>query len=166
MRNQTKRMATCAMMTALCVVLMWLGAILELGMYVAPLFAGLCLIPIGQKYGSKYQLTVGVASSLLSLMLVPNIEQNLLYVGLFGWYPVLRPKLQKLPKVLSFLAKLLIFNVVVIAIEALVICLLVPEALTAWMIVLLLVLANITFLAYDFLIPRMEILMSRITKLI
>ena len=162
MRNQTRRMATCAMMTALCVVLMWLGAILELGMYVAPLFAGLCLIPIGQKYGSKYQLTVWVASSLLSLMLVPNIEQNLLYVGLFGWYPVLRPRLQKLPKFLCLPAKLLIL---VIAIEALVICLLVPEALTTWMIVLLLGLANITFLAYDFLIPRMEILMGRIAKL-
>ena len=62
MRNQTKRMATCAMMTALCVVLMWLGAVLELGMYAAPLFAGLSLIIIGQKYGSKYQLTVWAAS--------------------------------------------------------------------------------------------------------
>jgi len=163
-RNQTKRMATCAMMTALCVVLMWLGAVLELGMYAAPLFAGLCLIPIGQKYGSKYQLTVWVASSLLSLMLVPNIEQNLLYIGLFGWYPVLRPRLQKFPKFLCLPAKLLIFNAVVIATEALVICLLVPEALTTWMIVLLLGLANITFLAYDFLIPRMEILMGRIAK--
>lgn len=46
-------MATCTMMTALCVVLMWPGAILELGVYIAPLFAGLCLIPIGLKYGKN-----------------------------------------------------------------------------------------------------------------
>lgn len=166
MRNQTKRMASCAMMTALCVVLMWLGAILELGMYAAPLFAGLSLIPMGQKYGQKYQIMVWIASSLLSLMLVPNIEQNLLYIGLFGWYPVLRPKLQNLPVFLRILAKLLIFNAVVIAIEALVVFLLVPEAMTMWMTVLLMVLANITFLAYDYLIPRMEYLIRRITRLI
>lgn len=166
MRNQTKQMASCAMMTALCVVLMWLGAVLELGMYAAPLFAGLCLIPMGQKYGQKYQIMVWIASGLLSLMLVPNIEQNLLYMGLFGWYPVLRPKLQNLPAFLRVLVKLLIFNAVVIAIEALVIFLLVPEAMTMWMTVLLMVLANITFLAYDYLIPRMEYLMRRITRLI
>jgi len=154
------------MMTALCVVLMWLGAILELGMYAAPLFAGLCLIPMGQKYGQKYQIMIWIASGLLSLMLVPNIEQNLLYMGLFGWYPVLRPKLQKLPGILRFFVKILIFNAVVLVIEALVVFLLVPEVMTAWMTVLLMVLANITFFAYDYLIPRMEILMARITKLI
>ena len=164
MRNQTKRMATCAMMTALCVVLMWLGAVLELGMYAAPLFAGLSLIIIGQKYGSKYQLTVWAASGILSFLLVPNMEQNLLYVELFGWYPVLHPKLQRLPKVLRLITKLLVFNAVVIVIEALVMFLLVPEVLSGWMIALLLILANITFLAYDFLIPRMEVLLKRITK--
>ena len=41
MRNQARRMAVCAMMAALSVVLMLLGAILELGMSAAPLFAGI-----------------------------------------------------------------------------------------------------------------------------
>lgn len=166
MKHTARRMATCAMMIALCVVLMVLGAVLELGMYAAPMFAGLCLIPIGQKYGRNYQLTVWIATSLLSLILVPNIEQNLMYIGIFGWYPIVRPVLQTLPKWLRPVVKLLIFNVAIIVIEALVLYLFVPEALASWMIALLMILANITFLAYDFLIPRTEMIMKRITKLI
>lgn len=166
MRTSTKRMATCSMMAALCVVLMVLGAILELGMYACPLFAGLCFIPIGQKYGRKYHITLYVASSILCFLMVPNMEENLMFVCLFGWYPIVRPVLQKLPKVIRWICKLVIFNVVVIAIEWLVMTILVPEAIGGTLLWVLLILGNITFLAYDFMIPKMEVLMGRITKLL
>ena len=166
MRTSTKRMATCSMMAALCVVLMVLGAILELGMYACPLFAGLCFIPIGQKYGRKYHITLYVASSILCFLMVPNMEENLMFAGLFGWYPIVRPVLQKLPKVIRWICKLVIFNVVVIAIEWLVMTILVPEVMGDALLWVLLILGNITFLAYDFMIPKMEVLMGRITKLL
>lgn len=166
MRTSTRRMAMCAMMAALSVVLMVLGAVLELGMYACPLFAGLCFIPIGQKYGRKYHITLYVASSILCFLMVPNMEENLMLAGLFGWYPILRPSLQKLPKVLCWICKLAIFNVVVIAIEWLVMTVLAPEVLGNTIAWILLLLGNLTFLAYDFLIPKMELLMGRITKLL
>ncbi len=166
MRTSTKRMATCAMMAALCVVLMVLGAVLELGMYACPLFAGLCFIPIGQKYGRKYHFTLYVASSILCFLMVPNMEENLMFAGLFGWYPIVRPMLQKFPMVIRWICKLAIFNIVVIAIEWLVMTILVPEAIGGVLLWVLLILGNITFLAYDFMIPRVEVLMGRITDLL
>ena len=166
MRTSTKRMATCAMMAALCVVLMVLGAVLELGMYACPLFAGLCFIPIGQKYGRKYHFTLFVASSILCFLMVPNMEENLMFAGLFGWYPIVRPMLQKFPMVIRWICKLAIFNIVVIAIEWLVMTILVPEAIGGVLLWVLLILGNITFLAYDFMIPRVEVLMGRITDLL
>ena len=165
MKTATKRMAACAMMAALCVVLMALGAVLELGMYACPLLAGLCFIPIGQKYGRKYHLILFVATALLSFFLVPNIEENLIFAGLFGWYPILRPILQKLPGVLRWLVKLAVFNGVVVAIEWLVMTVLAPEAMADIMLWVLLALGNVTFIAYDFLIPRLDTLMGRIVKL-
>ena len=153
------------MMAALCVVLMVLGAVLELGMYACPLLAGLCFIPIGQKYGRKYHLILFVATALLSFFLVPNIEENLIFAGLFGWYPILRPVLQKLPGVLRWLVKLAVFNGVVVAIEWLVMTVLAPEAMADIMLWVLLALGNVTFIAYDFLIPRLDTLMGRIVKL-
>ena len=164
MKTSAKRMAVCAMMTALVVVLMFLGAVLELGMYASPLFAGISLIIIGLNYGTKYHTMVWIASSILCFMLVPNIEQNLFYFCLLGWYPILRPWLQKLPGFLRILIKLTIFNAISITIEAMIIYLILPEALTSGMIAVLLILGNITFLAYDFLIPRMTLLLTRISK--
>ena len=151
------------MMCALSVVLMLLGTILELGMYASPLLAGLCLIPIGQAYGRKYQWIVFVATGVLCLILVPLMEENLMYIGLFGWYPILRSSFHKLPKVLCLVAKLIAFNIAVIAIESLVLFLIAPEDTGGWLLILLLVLGNITFLFYDFAFAKIEILTKRIS---
>ena len=166
MRTSAKRMAACSMMAALSVVLMVLGAILELGMYACPLFAGLCFIPIGQKYGRKYHIILYAASSILCFLMVPNMEQTLMFAGLFGWYPIVRPVLQTLPKFIRWICKLAIFNVVAIAIEWLVMTVLVPDVKGDPLFWVLLILDNLIFLAYDFMIPKTQILTGRISKLL
>lgn len=164
MRSGARRMAVCAMMAALGVVLMALGALLELGMYACPMFAGLCFLVIGQSYGRRYHTMVYLVSVVLCIMLVPNAEENLMFAGFFGWYPILRPALQRLPKALAWLCKLTVFNAVVIAIEWLVMTLLVPETLGGGLMWVLLVLGNVTFILYDILIPRAEQLLTRLGK--
>ena len=161
MKSQTRRLAVCSIFAALGVVLMLLGSFLGLGMYMAPMFVGWCLIPIRNKYGVKYQTMLWIVIGLLSAILVPNIEQNLMFIFLFGWYPILRPTLQKLPRFLRLGAKLLLFNVVVITLEAVVITLLVPESLETWMAILLIGMGNATFLFYDFAFPVNDILSDR-----
>lgn len=159
--KQSKRIAMCGMMAALSVVLMALGAALGLGMYVSPLLAGLCLIPIGNAYGKKYQVILWLAVSALSLILVPNIEENLMYLCLFGCYPIIRPHFQKLPKVLRFITKLLFFTVVFTALQLLIVLVLVPEAMGFWMMVTLIVLADVTLMVYDFVLPRIEWILQK-----
>lgn len=154
--KQSKRMAMCGMMAALSVVLMVIGGALGLGMYVSPLLAGLCLIPIGNSYGSKYQVILWLAVSVLSLILVPNIEESLMYLCLFGCYPILRPQFQKLPKVLRFITKLLFFTIVFTALQLLIVLVLVPEVVGTGMMVALVVLADVTLMVYDFVLPRIE----------
>lgn len=166
MKDSAKRMALCAMMAAVSVVLMVLGAVLELGVYAAPMLAGLCFIPIGQKYGKKYHVLLFIASSLLCFLFVPNTEQNLIYAGFLGWYPIARPGLQKLPKVLRLIAKLALFNAIIIAIEWLVITVLVPDVIGGALLWIMLALGNVTFLAYDFMLPRLQVLLGRISKLL
>lgn len=152
------------MMAALGVVIMLLGAVLGLGMYVCPMIVGLCLIPIGQDYGTKYQIMLWIVISILSFILVPNPEENLMFAGLFGWYPALWPKLQKLPKLPRFLLKLLLFNVIVIVLESLIMLVLVPEVMETGMMFLLLVLGNVTFLLYDKVIPRFDAIAKKYLK--
>lgn len=163
--KNTKRLTVCAMMAAVCVVLMLLGSVLGLGMYAVPLLIGILLIPIGKKYGRKYQIMLWLVISALSFMLIPNVEQNLMFAGLFGWYPILYPTLQKLSKGIRWIVKLLLFNTVVIAIEALVMLVLVPEVMGTGVLLGLLALGNVIFILYDRIIPKSDILLHRFSFL-
>lgn len=153
MRKQTRAVAVCGMLAALSVVLMVLGAVLEIGLYAAPMLAGLCLLPVGERYGKKYQLLLWAAVSTLCLILVRSPEQNLMYLCVFGYYPILRTALQKLPGGLRFLAKTAWFNGVTVLVEWLVIRVLAPEALEPWMALALLAAGNVVFWCYDFVLP-------------
>lgn len=161
MREQTLKIAAGAMTAALGVILMVLGAAVGLGTYLSPMLAGLCLLPAGRAWGMKYHLLIWAAVSLLCLMLVPDMEQNLMFIGLLGWYPALRPRLQKLRPLPRLLGKILLFNAVIIALEALLMLVLVPETLGAAFAALLLTVGNITFLLYDTALPRLERAMDR-----
>ena len=166
MRNTAKRMALCAMLAALCVVLMLLGAVLELGMYAAPMLAGLLFIPVGQKYGKKYHALIFAASALLCFFIVPNAEQNLVFAGFLGWYPMVQPGLGKLPKWLRLPVKLVLFNGIIVAIEYVVLKVIAPDVIGGALLWVLLALANITFIAYDFMLPKLTNMLSKITKLL
>lgn len=161
MRKDTYRIALCGVMAAVSVVLLGVGAMLGIGCYAGPMLAGLCLLPVGRQAGRKYHALLWLAVSLLSFLLISDVEQNLMYLCLFGLYPLLRPGFEKLPGLARPALKLLFFNAVIIALEALVMLVLVPEAMPGWMIALLLVLGNLTFLMYDFLIPRYDALLWR-----
>lgn len=164
MKHQSRKMALCSMTAALGVVVLLLGSVLGLGMYVGPLLVGMCLIPIGKEYGTKYQLMLWIVISILSFILVPNPEENLMFAGLFGWYPALYPKLEKLPRIPRLIVKLLLFNVIVISLEALVILILVPEILDGPMIAMLLLMGNVMFLLYDRVIPNFDLIAKRYLK--
>jgi len=163
--KDTRKIAAGAMMAALCIVIMILGAVIDLGTYAAALLAGVAMIPYGQKYGRKYQLMVFAASAVLSFMLVPNIEQNLMYLGFYGWYPVLFPGLEKLPKLTKYIVKFLVFNVCFISIEALVMLVLVPEAMGSVLFVIFIITANVSFFAYDYMIPLLDVAFERIKNI-
>ena len=165
--KQASVMAGCSMMAALSVVILLIGGILELGMYACPMIAGLCILMVGDCYGRKCQVMTWVAVSALSVMLVPNIEENLMYFGVFGLYPILYPYFQKLPKGVRILAKFTYFNVVVIALEWLVVMVFMPETmagedLSGWFFWLaLLAMGNVIFWCYDRLLPRMAVTLRK-----
>ena len=160
--KQAKIMAFCGMMAALSIVIMVLGAALEIGIYAAPMLAGLCLLPVGRKFGRKYQLLLWLAVSVLALILVPNPEESLMYACLFGCYPVIRTALQKLPPFFRIVAKLLYFNGVTVSLELLLWKLLLPQPVGWDFAAVLLVLGNATFFLYDFILPKAEYKMERI----
>lgn len=158
--RESRRIALCGMMAALSIVVLLTGALLQVGTYAGPMIAGILLLPVGREVGRKHHVLMWLAVSILSFILIRDWEQNLMYLCIFGVYPMLRPLFHRLKGWLRLAAKLLYFNVTTVLLEVLVMLLLVPESMGWGMIIMLLALGNLCFVLYDFILPRMEILLT------
>ena len=162
MQKLTNKIATCGMMSALGVVIMLLGHWLSVGVYAAPMGVGLMLVPFGERYGRRYQVMMWFSISVLSTLMGVGAEQTLFFVLFFGSYPMLRPFFMRLPKLFRWPVKLAYFNAVAVGIELLVLLVIAPEAVAGWLLWILLVLGNLMFLGYDFVVPRADLLMKKL----
>ena len=150
-------MAYCGIVTALCVALMLLGAVIPIAMFIAPAVAGFLVATVCVECGMQLALTAYAAVSLLALLFVPDKEVALVFVFLLGYYPLVKPRFERirLPLV-RVLCKLLLCNGGILAMYGLVL-LLVPagsiaeELRTTALAVSLVTLAmgNAAFLLYD-----------------
>ena len=145
-------MAYCGIVTALCVALMLLGAVIPIAMFIAPAVAGFLVATVCVECGMQLALTAYAAVSLLALLFVPDKEVALILVFLLGYYPLAKPKFESIrPAVLR-----IVCNGAVLAMYGLVF-LLVPagsisqELRTTALAVSLATLAmgNVAFVLYD-----------------
>ena len=150
-------MAYCGIVAALCVALMLLGAVIPIAMFIAPAVAGFLVATVCVECGMQLALTDYAAVSLLALLFVPDKEVALIFVFLLGYYPLAKPKFERIrPAVLRIVCKLLLCNGTVLAMYGLVF-LLVPagsisqELRTTALAVSLatLVMGNVAFVLYD-----------------
>ena len=150
-------MAYCGIVSALCVALMLLGAVIPIAMFIAPAVAGFLIATVCVECGRQMALTAYTAVSLLSLLFVPDKEVALIFAALLGYYPLAKPRFDRIrPAPLRGVCKLLLCNGAVLAMYGLVF-LLVPagsisqELRTTALAVSLATLAmgNAAFLLYD-----------------
>ena len=163
-RKRTAQLALAAVLCALAVTVMMLGGLIPAATFCCPMLAGFLTIPILCECGAGMALCAWAAISILSCLLGPDKEAAAIYLFL-GWYPVLRPKLEKLRQPLRFLLKRLIFNCAVFAVYSLLLFVLGLESLRAEfsdmgkiMLLVTLVLGNGIFILFDFVLPRLELL--------
>ena len=158
-KNQRKSWARayCGIVAALCVALMLLGAVIPIAMFIAPAVAGFLIATVCVECGLQMALTAYAAVSLLALLFVPDKEVALIFTVLLGYYPLVKPKFERIrPALLRGVCKLLLCNGAVLAMYGL-IYLLVPmgsisqELRTTAMAATLVTLAmgNVAFLLYD-----------------
>ena len=152
MRDASRRIAVCGVAAALCVVLMVLGSALGVMTYVCPMLAGLVVGAVREELGARDALTLWAAAGLLGLLLVPELEMAALFAGLFGWYPAVRPALERLPQWRRRAVKSALFLGAVLVVYGALFFLLGLEGLAlehSWEAVLLLILICPVFFLYD-----------------
>lgn len=159
MKKSTK-IAVCGMCTALSVVLMFVGGLLYVFTYVVPMLMGIVMAMINKTFGRSSALTIYFATTVLSLLLVSEKECVLMYALFFGYYPVIRPYLDKIKsKVGRVVVKFLIFNVAVALVEILSVYVFgIPffdgETASYWLVIVFAVAMNIIFLMYEYVLKN------------
>ncbi len=163
--KKAKITALCGMMSALSVVIMLASSIIPVLMYVLPVVSGYFVWYISELINKKYAIGVYFSTSILSLILLTDKETALAYALFFGFYPIIRFLLNRLPKVLCFVSKILLFNVCALAVGYIGVAVFGVSAdeyteFGKWTIPILLGMANSMFLLYENTMNKLKILID------
>lgn len=152
MKN-SKVIAYSGVATALSVVMLFLGSIFWVLGYTMPLVASLVMIILLDSISQKSALLTFVSTSIISFILLNDKECVLLYVLFFGYYPLIRDKINDIkPKFLSYLLKFVTFNAAMVLTQIL--CVYVfgipfDDMLGKWGIVVFALCLNLVFVVFD-----------------
>ncbi len=109
---KTKRLTVCALLSALAVVVLGLGAVLELLDITFTMLASFIILLIFWCYGKGYAFMSFAVTSVLALILMPQSLAPWMFMGIFGYYPMVKNGIDKLPKLLRLLLKFVLITVV------------------------------------------------------
>ena len=156
-KSKSWSMAYCGMAAALCVALMLLGTIIPIAMFIAPAVASFLIATVCMECGITMAWTAYAAVSLLGLLFVPDKEIALIFTVLLGYYPLVKPRFDRIrPQALQLVCKLLLCNAAVLAMYGLLLVL-VPAGSVSQelrttalaMSLLTLGMGNVAFALYD-----------------
>ncbi len=149
--------AFCGIVSALSVVVMF-GSLIPSFAYAVPAAAGILIYTAGEQLGKKWAYLSYLVVSLLSFILIPELEADFFFLTFFGYYPTLRSDLQRIRgRLPRLLAKLAIFNAAAVLTYQILCALLSAEQMLegmedfgAYAVYILWAAGNIAFLLYDF----------------
>ncbi len=111
-RTSASDMALGGVLAALAVVIMSLGSLIPAATFICPMLAMILLSLFLKRSWDAMGWTWYAAVAILSVLLAPDKEAAAVFVFL-GYYPILKPKIDKLP--LRWLWKAILFNVLILS---------------------------------------------------
>ena len=114
MRQKSRDMALCGVLCALAVAIMAMGTLVPAATYCCPVLASMTVLPVLLLCGEKMSWVFWAASAILSLLLAPDKEAAAIFLAL-GYYPIVKPKLDRKAKPARIAGKFLLFNAAVLA---------------------------------------------------
>lgn len=108
--RSTKKVTLSAMMCALSVVMLALGAVFEALDLTAAALASICIAFICFEVGAPYSFIAWLCTTLLSFLFFPQSLLWIEYLLLFGLYPILKGYIERLPRLFWWPIKLPLYN--------------------------------------------------------
>ena len=88
----------CAVLCAVAVVILGLGTLIEIFDLTAAALSSLILLPILLCYGSGYAWLSYAVTAVLGVILMPQSFAAWTFAGLIGYYPIIKQRLDRLPR--------------------------------------------------------------------
>lgn len=155
--ERTKKIAISAMLSALGVVVLYLGSVIEVIDIAMAVIASLFAIFAVIEYGAASAWSIYAITGVLSAILIPNKFPAIMYILFFGFYPIIKEKIESLSKkALQWALKEVVFNVCLMLLMIIGNYFLMID-IKAWLAVeiVFFVLANATFVIYDIALTRL-----------
>ena len=116
MRDISYRVALGGIVSALCLVTMFLAGVIPALYLLLPGIAGILLMIISVEVNTGWAFLTYIAVGILAMFVTFDKEAALIFIMFFGHYPILRFYIQKIPLgLIRLIVKLLIFNICIIA---------------------------------------------------
>ncbi len=106
-----RRLAVSAVLSALAVVFLGVGALLEVLDLTAALAASVVILLLREVYGVREALLSYAVTALLGVLLLPYSSAGWIFLALTGYYPILRPLLVRLPRIPAVMIRILLVAV-------------------------------------------------------
>ena len=155
-QTQIKFLTVSAMLSALAVILLSLGAMVEVLDISVAVIASLAVVYAVIEMGGAYPWMIWIVTSIVGYLLMPKTPV-LFFALFFGVYPIVKAKAERLQTVISWVVKLVVLHGS-LALMALAIWLFFPEMMAGrWQILLLLglyVASVAVFFLYDVAMTR------------
>ena len=154
--KKSVKIAFCGVISALIVSVMAASLIPNIT-FAVPAIAGLLVIPVFAEAGALYAVFCFIVSAPLSFFICDKTSW-VLYIALFGYYPILKPYVERIKNsVLKWILKLLLFNAAALicyAVEILIFTL----HFKPWLLAVVFAAGNIAFVLYDVAVSRVAAL--------
>ena len=156
--SQTKKITLSALLVALGTVFMIVGAAIEVLDLTVCAMASLLVVFVFLEIGSYYPWLVWICTSLATALIYPGSLIGIEYALVFGIYPLIKAYIEKLPRWSWIVVKLLYINAIIWGLFAICELLLgIPffDVDSIGMTVVVYILMNLAFIAYDLFITVM-----------
>ncbi|MBQ3182011.1 MAG: hypothetical protein IJB50_04555 [Clostridia bacterium] len=111
----TKKISICAIMTSLTLVFLFGSAYIPTGKIALLALASMCILVSVCECGIKFSWLQYVATSLLALLFIPSKGQVFLFIGIIGYYPILKLHIEGIKNIkIEWIVKIAFFNALLI----------------------------------------------------
>ena len=160
-----KRIVICGVLVALSVIILYLGCAIEVLDLTMSAIVSLLVVVIVIEMGYSYAWLAYIATSILSMVLLPQKTPAIFYACFMGFYPIIKSYVERIGSAaLRWVVKLLVGNAAM-CLMLLLMSLFVPDELEGtWIVIFTYVLGIVAFVLYDVALTKLITLYFRMIR--